>query len=237
MFREFNAIIVDPDLESRSKLKTAAVAVDAFKTVYPVRSIKEGTFALEGPDKYDVVFISYHFEKGEVEEFIASQKETTAGEDRAYILVLKPKEGTSQAVVTNVLSGADGFLFEPYSPESVRETAAIAAKIKAENEVKREYLALTILAQSLSKHLEKLAFDLTCEKDLTRAWKEAQKAAEPLRQLNPERLEMFYDVLGEVFGAASPLPSVSYSGPSKRLKQKLEQQIRDKMTSDIEEMG
>ena len=73
----YEAIIVDPDLDTRMRLKQATSAVVQFGKAQLMSELREGINHLRGGTyPVDVVFVSYAFEKEPVTQFISSAKET-----------------------------------------------------------------------------------------------------------------------------------------------------------------
>lgn len=233
-FSKYDAIIVDPDLDTRMRLKQATTAVSNFGKVWQVGSLREGISKLSSPERLDVVFLSYYrFSKEEVIEFISSGKKTQQGQDAAYILVLKGKDQESGTIAQNVMIGADGFLFEPYSVDSLYEITILADKVRKERSMLRESAALRFLISDMMNQIDLVAYVKASGMEVGRGMRKLKELCSVLTTLQPESLELYHKLALDLFENA-PLPRKAppkrYSGASSRVKKKLD----DKMLEELE---
>lgn len=227
MSESYDLIIIDPDLGSRGQLKQAAHNDVAFGRVYPSGTLQEALERLNMHERCDIIFISFKFEQDNIIEFIAQAKQTPVGAECAYILVLRPKEQSSAIVAGNVMVGVDGFLFEPYSVDSIREMSVIAAKVKLENERKRERAALQLLLYDIVRQLDYIATAKHFETVFGRTMRELKQACSILTKLGPESLAMYYELCEEAFTNAQVPQLRKATTASKRVKKKVVAQLDD----------
>ncbi len=119
----YSILIIDSDGKSRSMLKDVALCLPCFKKVLFCSSLQEGLNFGNGFESIDVVTISHRFTIESVSDFIKEAKKTPKGKQWAFITVLKPSSKQNEIIADNMLNGVDGFLFEPYSADNLREMA------------------------------------------------------------------------------------------------------------------
>jgi CheY-like chemotaxis protein len=227
----YNVLIVEPEGESRGKLKQTAMALTLFNKIHSVSSLTEVLERRIPHEHIDIVVLSYHFSQDDIWKFIEQAKAAPWGEDWAYVLVLKSSEQKSENIASSMIGGVDGFLLEPYSADSLREMAQIAATVKDKNERRRKKMALKVLLKEISGHLDALAFLHAYGKDGGRAERQMKQCCENLTKLCHEDMELYTESLLEVFEDLPLLVNTSYRGVSKRVRDKFEEH----MMREIEE--
>ncbi len=232
--KKYDTIIIDPDLDSRMRLKQAMSAVYNFGKTYQVINLDESLSRLKtGTETIDVIFVSYRFPQDEITKFIQQAKETKNGQDCAYVLVLKSKDQDSSTVAQNVMIGADGFLFEPYSVDVLLEMTQLAARVKVERSGAREKAAINMLVQDVIGQIDQVSYIKSCKIDIGGSMKKLRDLCSFFQSLGPEKVSLYYDSALKSFEEA-PVPKnvfqhKKYSGVSSRIKKKME----DKILADI----
>lgn len=235
----YNALIIDPDLDTRMRLKAATTSVVEFGKVHLITSISETSRKLEaGGEAVDVMFLSYRFERADIAAFIKSAKETKTAQDAAYVLVLQTKEQDSQTVAENVMIGADGLLFEPYSVDQLVEITALAARVKKERSDAREAAALKFLLKDVMHQIDLIAYLKSVGYDVGRGIRRFKQMCEVFRTLEGNSKEVYYNLAVDMFSEA-PFPKKiyqkTYKGASSRVKKKMEQKLIEELEKDLEE--
>ena len=235
---KYNALIINSDIDARMRLKSATTSVIQFSKVQLLTNLNEGLSRLEGGHVCDVLFVSYSFEKDEVKQFIKDAKGTKSGEDAAYILVLETGEQDSSVIAENVLIGADGFLFEPYSVDQLVEITNLAARVKRERAEEREQAALTFLLKDMMHQIDLIAYLKANGYDVGRGFKRFKQMCSVLNTLEGTSKELYMNLAVELFSEA-PFPKniyqKSYSGASKRVKEKMEKKLLAELEKDMED--
>lgn len=234
-FQKYNASIIDPDLDTRMRLKQATTAVHNFGKVHQLTNLREGLAAMNGYERVDVVFLSYRFDEDEVKGFIKEAKETPQGQDAAYVLVLRTKDQDSSVVAKNVMIGADGFLFEPYSVDYLLEITELAARVRKERSKAREEAAIKFLVTDVINHVDMIAYLKSCDCEVGRTLKKFKEICSVFETLDPESKEIYYKIAIEMFIEA-PIPQrflqrKTYRGASQRVKRRME----DKLLAELEQ--
>ncbi|MBX7143814.1 MAG: hypothetical protein K1X79_05135 [Oligoflexia bacterium] len=233
-FQKFDAILVDPEIQSRMRLKQATTAVPHFGKVHQLTELREAQNRLAGSERCDVVFISRKFEMENIISFIKTAKGTGQGQDSAYILVLGAKDQDSSTVAASVMSGFDGFLFEPYSVDNLLEITEISSRVRKERSLAREEAAMKLLVTDLLNQIDLLSYMKTMKSDPTRVLKKLRERTAVLKTLSPESSDIYYRIALDMFENA-PLPTKifqrkNYGGASSRVKRKME----DKLIAELE---
>jgi hypothetical protein len=120
-------IIIEPDPDSRARMKQACFAVPVLSKIESAADFSDVLRRLtkQAETDYTAIFVSYRFSPAQIAEFIKNAKTTELGQDCAFVMVLKNIEQGSQLITDGLQLGADGFLFEPFSVESLKKLAAL----------------------------------------------------------------------------------------------------------------
>lgn len=232
--QKFDAIIIDSDISSRTRLRQATIAVPTFGDVAYAQTFDNAMGKLGGGQKCDVVFIAQKFESIEVTNFIKASKETKQGQDAAYVLVLG--DNSDKTTVANyVMHGADGFLFAPFSVDSLVEITTLAAKVRKERSATRERAAMKLLVSDLIAQIDTVAFLKSCQCDAGRSGKKMLELGNHVKGMPKDSQNTYFELLIEMFSAA-PLPKKAfqakmYSGASSRVKRRM----AEKAVAEMEE--
>jgi len=234
----FDAIITDPDLDTRMRLKQACSSVHQFGKVFQAQSLKDASARIGEGMPIDVVFISYRFDQGEVTNFIRDAKALKAGQDTAYILVLRSKDQQSSTVATNVIAGFDGFLFEPYSVDQLVELTELAARVRRERSNEREAAALRFLLNDIMNQIDQIAYLKAAGFDMGPSMRKFKDMCSVLGTLSPES-KVIYEILAVDLFEQAPLPKKIfqrkiYGGASSRVKKRQEKEIAAQIASQIQ---
>lgn len=237
---KFDAMIIDPDLDTRMRLKQATASVHQFGKVYQMTTLKDSITKLNAGESADVCFISYRCDQSEVSNFIKDSKATKGGQDTAYILVLKSKDQQSSTVATNVLAGFDGFLFEPYSVEQLLELTELAARVRKERSTTREQAAIRFLLTDIMNQIDQIAFLKASGYDMGSSTKKFKDLCSVLQTLQPESKNIYIGLAVDMFESAEIPKKIFqrkiYGGASSRVKKKQEKAIMaeiDKPAPDV----
>jgi DNA-binding NarL/FixJ family response regulator len=218
----FDAMIIDAEISSRMRLKQATSALHNFRKVQQLGSLREGLERLKSSETCDVVFISGMLDQAELKAFIEAGKQTPHGQDSAYVLVMKAKDQGSATVATNVLVGADGLLFEPYSVDNLMDITRLSAKVKGERRQSRALAAIRFLLTDVMSQLDQIAHNKASGLEVGPSLKKFKDAAGVLGTFQGEQLHDYYDIAVDMFmSAPTPRPNfqrVKYVGASKRIQ-------------------
>lgn len=229
-----DALVVDPDASSRVRLKQATVAVHQFQSAQLLDTLDKAVKKLEDAAGHiDVVFVSERFKNEEVVSFIQKAKALKTAQDAAFILVMQQSDNAKEHVGQAMVVGADGFLFEPYSVDSLVEITALANKVKKERSEAREKAAIGFLLQDMVGALDKVAYIKSCQVDVSRSLAKLREKCGTFQSFEEETLQMYFDViLAELENAPMPKPpaGLNYRGASERVKKI----VADKIQKEIE---
>ena len=223
---KYAAFVVDKDMDARIRIKSATTAVALFGNVRLLTTLEEALAALEGSGHIDVVFISNRFEQAEITHFIGRAKEKPGGQDSAYVVLLSTDSQQSDTVAKNVLGGADGFLLEPYSVDSLVEITGLAARVKRERSQQREAAALKFLVLDVLQQVDRVAYLKSCGFDVGRSLKTLKDMCSVFQSLERESRDLYLEIAIQAFLDA-PLPKFtkSYKGVSDRVKKIMERKV------------
>jgi response regulator RpfG family c-di-GMP phosphodiesterase len=235
--QKFDAILIDPDMSTRMRLKQVCSSVVNFGKVHPLGTLNEANQKLKTEGSIDVIFLSHHFDQESIGGFIKECKTLPSGQDSAYILVLKNNESQSSSIATSMMIGADGVLFEPYSVEQLVEITLLSAKVRKERSQAREEAALKFLINDMMQQVDILAYSRSCGYETGPAFKHFKQVCGVLNTLEPESLVTYHRLVVDMFENA-PLPAAlyqrkKYGGASNRIKKRM----AEKIAAEVEKIG
>ncbi|MCC6220917.1 MAG: hypothetical protein IT291_06730 [Deltaproteobacteria bacterium] len=238
IFIEYNAIVIDPDINSRTKLKSAAYAVHNFRKVQSVAILESALSVLHEStnEAWDIIFISHNFSHDDVTAFIEQAKKTKAGEDCAYIVVLKGNEQGGSTIAREVMKGAHGVLFEPYSVDRLLEISQLAAKVKLENAFLRKKAAMELLIKEVQAELDKIASYKSIGCNVQRFMKRFANTCKPIANFDEDSLSLYYVTIADMFMAAVVPEDMKYKGASSRIKDRVKEKIRQQFNLEMREI-
>lgn len=232
---KYDAIIVNPDMSARMRLKQVCASVINFGRIIPVGSVHETMQRLrdENEQPVQVIFIAHQVGHEATVAFIKDAKTTKNGQDAAFILVLPTKDQASSDVAQAMMIGADGVLFEPYSVDILVEITLISARVRKDRWVGREEAAYKLLLNDLMQQLDMLAFSKSAKYELGPALKLFRQAAGVLQSLEKDSLDIYHRIAIDAFENA-PIPQAllqkkKYIGASNRVRKLMS----DRMTNEI----
>ncbi len=214
---KINALIIEPDTTRRSLLRQAARALMDFAEVAMAQNISEGQQKCAGEYSFDLIFISFNLAEQGLTEFVRTLRRTKGGAHAACILVMKGQDQSTSDVIQYITQGVDGFLFEPYSVEGLRECVEIAIRVKCKQGKERIKLGLGVLLPQVLKGSE----ERTKEEDSTVSvgLAELKSIGKLLRELVLRTGESYEEVIATIFDElVRELPA--YQGVSKRVREK-----------------
>ncbi len=233
-FKKYDALLIDPDIGSRMRLKQATTAVTNFGKVTQVNGLREAGDKLKANEHCDVAFISFKCDFAEAGNFVKSAKSLPSAQDAAFILVLGGKGQDSSTVASSVMSGFDGCLFEPFSVDMLLEITEIAARVRKERSRAREEAALRLLITDLMNQIDLVAYLKQIKSESGRAIKKLRDTCAILKTLSPESFQLYQSLALDMLEQAPPPKKIfqrkQYSGASSRIKKKME----DKLLAELE---
>ncbi len=215
------ALIIDANPVSRAYLWQATLAGVYFNRVKAYSHTADALRHLQSGYAYDVVLITSTIDREEVRNFISSAKLSEGGKEAAYVMVLKANHQDAENIAFSMMEGTDGFLMEPFSVDSLRQVAAIAARVKGEYERARQRAAIALIVGEIMKSLDDLANAKILGDDTSQQKKKLVASTRALKKLKSGNdLQLYYDLAPEMFEAGKPRPSLGYGGASKRVRER-----------------
>lgn len=228
--RKIDSLVVESNMQARNRLKQAAISIPEFGKMEFQSTTSEAIHRLTtGGTSLDIVFVTYRIEHAELLGFIKQAKEAKLAQDAAFILILENEDQNSSTVASNMLVGADGLLFEPFSVDQLVEITRLAAKVKRERADARERAALRVLVQDISAQIDTLSQLKKHGYDVGTTQKKLREVCSVLKTLDSSATQIYFDTAVELFESA-PLPrplagKLAYGGVSSRVRKKMEQRV------------
>ncbi len=235
-YQKYDALIVDSDIEARMRLKQASTSVANFGRVLQAGKIAECLEKLQAGQRLDVIFISARFEPDVTAAFIAQAKTLPAGQDAAFVMLMRQRDKESASVASSVLNGADGLLFEPFSVDQLTEITVLAAKVRKERSGAREGAALKFLLSDIINQVDQIAYLKGCNFETGPSVKKLKEMCTVFQALSEESKVLYVQLAIEAFENA-PLPKLiyqrkKYSGASSRVQKRMEQKALSAIATD-----
>lgn len=221
------ALLVDSDLQGRSKLKEAAMADYHFKKVTPLNTLDDALNFINDGQVCDVCFIKSVYEQDEIDAFMEDAKKTTIGQECAYIMVLNAQGQTEGNASQNLMGGMHGFLMEPFSVDSMTEISRIAARVKKEAQEARVMAAVKITLSGVAEQIDKayVAKKLDVPRKPGASILKQSTMDELRRAQNLPNRDIYVNSLIEVFENAKVPKGMNYTGPSERVKERMRKKL------------
>jgi hypothetical protein len=184
---------------------------------------------MSGDIEFNVVFVSDRIPQDEISRFIKERRQTKQGQDAAYIIVFSKTSDDSSSVAQNMLVGADGFLFEPYSIDSLVEITELAKTVKRDRSREREATALTMVLNDVLPQIDLVAQLKSSGLDLGPNLKRLREMCALFKTLSGESFTHYTEIAEKKFSEAQ-IPVVGkkkYGGVSDRVKKRLEEKHRE----------
>lgn len=157
MEQTFDALIVDPDPESRMRLRQATSVCREFREIKFASTLPQALEQLRERVQCNIIFIAQTFASDESQAFVTEARQTPYGQSCAYIMVLNTSNQTRTGIATNLTSGMDGFLFQPFSVDALKETTEIASRVKSTAKAGKQEASKELLLSNLAESIDKLA--------------------------------------------------------------------------------
>ncbi|HMO18536.1 MAG TPA: hypothetical protein PKA63_10155 [Oligoflexia bacterium] len=217
----YNILIIDSDAKSRSTLKDVAMALPSFSKVLFCSSLEEGLKKTVDHDAIDVVTLSHKFSINQITDFIKDAKNSPKGSEWAFISVLKTSGQQNELIAEHMLGGVDGFLFEPYSADNLKEMAETTSRVRQRNEETRIRNALQVYLKEISSHVDAIAFYLSQGRKFVVAQKKLEGISNKLKRFSSDNPKIYQEVITDIFSNADCPPTSSYNGVSARVRERM----------------
>ena len=227
---KLSALIIDPDIVTRARLKQAVGSVPNFSSCHIFNALDEAKARLnENPEGVDVIFVSFQFEPKQTAGFIESVKASRAGQDAAFVLVQKGQDQEKGSVASQMMSGFDGFLCEPYSVDALIEMTRLVTHVRRDRAAAREAIAAKLIAKDLVGQVNLLS-DLKFRGFSTgKSFKRAQEVGQRLKELVVNSTTNVMEIIIQQFIDAPLLVRKKnlkrYSGVSERVRSRMEARL------------
>jgi len=242
--KPFNALIISSDTGRRGRLKLAVhhdqfFGRPAFKKVHTAISLQEGIKALCSNQTYEIVLVTDCFSPDAIEEFLKHLSEMTE-QKVGVVLVRKGSNEDGLSIAESLMNGVDGFLYEPFSVDMLREISKIAEKVRKENSDKKISAATDLVVDSMSAMIDKKAAEMSAGKPRRPYPKRLLIAAKLFRGLSETGILSFYHTLFSVTEKSKPFEkelddSGDYQGASEIIRKKYNKKKEEELEEEKEE--
>ncbi len=210
------------------QLRTVAAATPCFNKIDPVPSFTEALNHLSS-SKCDVVFIG-DLPIQDAKEFVDKARTTGYGKLAAFIFLRPQRSQNEGAAAVDVIAGADGILYAPYSVDNVTETTKIADAIREADAEARRKAAMTMLLGSVMSEVDQLgeASQKPGDSEDKPTFAKIRQLGEQLKQATKTAAVDYLGTLSKAFLEAKPPADKSnrlgYGGVSARVQRIIDRQ-------------
>lgn len=233
-YTTFSALIIEPSASKRSYLWQATLSEPSFSRVKGIKSLEEAIFHLQEGNAFNVILLSNTFKRQQIASFIEKSKASSGGKEAAYVLVLPEDDQIRETIALTIKDGVDGFLFSPFSVNSLKEVANIAASVKLKFETEKRKASLLLILPDLTKALDSLSLLRLKGKDFSEKEKVFKTQANNLKEIAFDFRDLYIDLLIDECSHCKPRELPAYKGASKRVKELLDRSNKKKKTEENE---
>jgi response regulator RpfG family c-di-GMP phosphodiesterase len=235
--KRISALVIEPDVACRMRLKQAMLAIATFGKQSNFGDLGEAFQKLPTQGSCDLVFLSARFPQEDLKHFIQEAKKVPATRDSAFVVLLSAESNSGAKVADQLLGGAHGLLFEPFSVDSLGEITELAWRVKRENQALRQKAALAFLVKELADQLDVVAELKASGYEAGVSIKNLREMCSPLNALDGELEDAYFTAL---IGTFSNLPPKAprkplYRGASKRVRQRSEHALNQDVANRARE--
>ncbi|NMC63980.1 MAG: response regulator [SAR324 cluster bacterium] len=227
--QKLKSLVIDPDAESRNRVRNALLDFEAFSEPESNTSLEESSRQIALGSFFDIVFISQRFPGPEITSFVNRCKNTKSGEDSTYIMILNTNEQSESAIRLQHAFGVDAFLLEPYSSEQLKEVVDFSFDIKQERAEVRQQVGLSLVIIDLIDQINLIAFLKSCGFSTARSMKRLKELCLPLKEVSGQSLDTYFNLVERLFTSA-PFPThfnpdEYHRGVTERVRERMERRI------------
>ena len=233
----YEAIVVDPEIDSRTRLRQATLAISLFGKVQQSSDPHDAIYRLRDFDRFDVIFLSHRLGDETVSRFIRDAREIPSSRDAAFVLLLSPNDQGGSTIASSMMNGINGFLFEPFSADSLLEITRLAAQVRAERAQARECAAISLLITQIGLQLDVVWQLRRSGHGGAVSTRSLREMCSVLTSLETQSLDFYYDTICDKWSTLRPPIHVAqkiYNGASKRLRERAEQKVADTILSNTQ---
>jgi hypothetical protein len=126
-----NILIIDERLTSRKRLREVCQSLGNFEHIDQVSDLHLAIPLLMKSQKIkNIIFISSGFDSEEISSFITNAKTIPSADEAAFIMMKRMDEELASSELELTILGAHGFLFEPYSNESLKDVCSLSLEVR-----------------------------------------------------------------------------------------------------------
>ena len=221
---KIDALIIEPYSYKRMRLHFAMKALPQAGRIEQYGSFEQARSALKEGAGATVIFIASDFEEELSQEFIRCVKETKRGANSAFIMTMRAGAQSSMHVTKGLLEGIDGFLFEPYSVNSLAESCTIAQSIYRIRRRERYEKAIELAVKDIVTNLEEVYGHVIVGRKPGVALRKLHNLGAFLRELDSDLLPLYVEALTKACASAPPRtrPKTNHEQIVERRREKLE---------------
>ena len=213
MLKKLNALVIEPDLSARMRLREALGAVALKTDVAHCRGTNELADAVSRNSPFDVIFVSSTFPENTITEFLTKVKSYSACARTVFVLTLKRDDQDCSFIAPYLLKGFHGFICEPFSVDhlvSLIQNSRDAKEAGIEKPHTRRVLFEFLVGDAI-RHLDRLAFHRATEGEHGGgyAFRELKDVSAQMRSLEKELGEQLPNLLVKKFESVptpKPIP-------------------------------
>lgn len=186
MIKKLSALLVDPQIATRSRLKEAIKSFVLRASITQVRSLKEAQQKLEVSEPFDVIFLSSQSSKEELLKAVTDLRTSQHIRGARIVVTLKGEHQEGNFVSSLFRHGVHGFVCEPFSPDHLAELISVLDKKEDQqgSDAERMKGSVSFLIGDIITHLDDVSLGEAEGKVRGRSKKKLKEAAKSLQDIN-----------------------------------------------------
>lgn len=214
------ALVISPIMETRLPLQQLMERAQIFSAVETIQNLDEARTTLVTNQPFTHIFLSSTFSMPDVAKFIDWAKRRKPDQMLAFVLLLRPGQADSGNVANNMVMGIHGFLFEPFTLESIENVVNLSRTVSQKDSHMRMRAATGLMLTDMFP-TEKAHPDDPPEN----LWQRVNSTCERVKHLTGQSVTMTVVQGLKKLSSAERVPQ--YDGASKRVRGLLERKIRE----------
>lgn len=195
-------LCVNPTLEGRMHFKEATAPLRGLESVQVMDSLYEASDRLYSGNLFHALYVSSHFEREVIKEFVIGARGSKGGSDSAYMLTLEANHEFDDSYVGEC--GIDGFIKHPMQSAVLAGSLEKARQIFKKREDARQRSAIEIMISGIMKNVDEAAQKLSGLESIEDEKQNLVQIAKKIRGLTPELRALYYDQLTDRAERAMP---------------------------------
>lgn len=192
---ELSGLIIEADLEKRSRCTQAARVNNIFRKIQAIAHPRDFEARVGEGQAFDVIFIGGGISSETIIDLVRIAKERS--EDCACIRISSGHEQDATALASTMVCGIDGFLYEPFSVDGLAQVAEVAQELKRVNQERRIKATIKLIVVEILNTVDDVSVGRSAGRPTPNSSATLARLSDAISRLGPEALPFYYEELIE----------------------------------------